>query len=80
MPQRQLHQAQDLPGDCLILQALEGVDEENQEGHLLMHLQTGQGHGKQLGEENRHQVWYSLKAIPRRHVLPELLVQHDNHR
>lgn len=80
MPHTQLHELQHLLGNGLVLETLEGVDEEDEEGDPLMHLQLAQLHCEELLEEDRDQLWVGVEAIPSWHTLPELLVQHDCHR
>ena len=79
MPKRKLHQPQHLLRDGLILQALKGMYEEDKEGDPLMHLQVIQLQDEQLLEKDRDQVWAGVESIPGWHVLPELLVEHDDH-
>ena len=79
MPQRQLHQPQNLLGYGFVFQALEGMYEEDEKGDPLVHLQAGQLQSEQLLEEDWDQLWVGVESIPGWHIFPKLLVQHDCH-
>ena len=81
MPQGQRDEAQCLFLHRLVLQALKHMDGKEQVRNALVHLEgvATALQAEHAGEERREDLRPLRKAIPRRHVLTELLVDHDKY-